>query len=356
MSTPLITTDTERWELVVKAEIPAEHIEQHRAHVLQELKKTVTIDGFRPGKAPDERIVQAVGMQEILRRTIEHTVHHELPEILAREKANIVAAPQVVVESAPQSLPADTPIIFTARAPLAPKVELPDYAEIARRHNSHKADVAVTDEEHTQTMTHLRRERARITKVELGLPPAEAADAAQKMSEADLPPLDDDFVKTLGYESADAFAAAVRENIKTEKELRETDKRRAGLLDELVEKTTVSYPRILREYELDDMEARLKQDLESMHTTLERYLAETKKTPESLREEWSNAADKRAKLRLVLAKIAEAERIEVPTERLDNEVIQAKKHFPAANEDNLRAHIHHTLRNEAVIKWLETQV
>lgn len=350
-----VTRDEKNWEIELRGEIPAENIATHRAHVLNDLKKNATLDGFRQGKAPEDAVVRAIGEPEILRRTIEHAVQHELPEMLAKENANIVATPRVTVEKAPKQFPADSSIVFVARAPLAPEVKLPDYAAIAKKHNAAKEPVTVTDEEHSQTMTHLKRERARITKVELGIGPKEAHEEAQKMEEKDLPALDDEFVKTLGYESLEKFSDAVRSNIQTEKELNEKEKQRAVLLDELVEQTKISYPSILREYELDEMESRLKHDLESMHATFERYLTEMKKTRDDLRLDWHDAADKRARVRLVLTHIALAEKLNPDVERFARELEAAKKQNPSVDPDALRAHIEHALRNEAVLAWLESR-
>ncbi len=355
MSKPTITRDEKAWELAIKGEIAPEKIAEHRTHVIAHLKKDAQLPGFRPGKAPEDAVVKAVGEERIMHETIEHAIQHDLPEILAGESVNIIASPKVIVESAPKSFPATEPIIFTARAPLAPEVKLPDYKAIAKKHTESKTEVTVTDDEHQQTMTHLKRERARITKVELGATPQEAAEQAQKMEEKDLPALDDEFVKTLGYESLEKFTESVKANIKTEKEMRETEKRRAAMLDELIEKSKISYPTLLLDYELDDMEARLKQDLDHMKVTFERYLTETKKTEEDLRNEWKPAADKRAKMRLILSHIAIAEKIDADTERVEREVKNAIQHYPQTNEANLRAHITHALRNEAVITFLEQQ-
>jgi FKBP-type peptidyl-prolyl cis-trans isomerase (trigger factor) len=355
MSKPTVTRDEKAWELVVKAEIAPEAIAEHHKHVVAHLVKDAKLDGFRPGKAPEAAVVKAVGDAAILRETIEHAIQHDLPEILAGESVNIVSSPKVMVESAPKSLPATEPIIFTARAPLAPEVKLPDYKAIAKKHTEKKEDVVVTDEEHAQTMTHLKRERARITKVELGQSAAEAAKDAQAMEEKDLPALDDEFLKSLGYESLEKFSESVRMNLKTEKELQATEKRRAAMLDDLIEKSTVNYPRLLLEFEVDDMMARLKQDLANMQIPFDTYLAQTKKTEDGIRAESEPTADKRAKMRLVLSHIAIAEKIDANPERLEKEIAHAKKHYPSADETNLRAHIHHALRNEAVIAFLEGQ-
>jgi len=352
---PAVARDEKRWELILTGEIAPENIALHRAHVLAELVKDAHLPGFRPGKAPEDQVVKAVGEAEVLRRTIEHAIHHELPEILAKEDARIVASPQVTVDKAPSSFPATEPIVFTARAPLAPEVKLPDYKKIAAKHNVNKEEVSVTDDEHKETLNHLKRERARITKVELGLSPQEAMDQARAMEEKDLPDLDDEFVKSLGYESAEKFTEAVRNNIKSEKELREVEKRRAAMLDELVKESKINYPALLLNYELDDMEARMQDDIQRMGLTMEKYLSETKKTREEIRASWHDAADNRAKMRLVLSQIAQEEKIDVDPERFQKELAHAKQHYQNADDASLRAHISHAMRNEAVITWLENQ-
>ena len=97
----------------------------------------------------------------------------------------------------------------------------------------------------------------------------------------------------------------------------------------------------------------MKSDLERMGTNFDAYLAQVKKTREQIRTEWKDAADKRAKVRLILSEIARKENIEADKDMLDKEVAHAKQHYPSAEEGALRAHIAHALRNEATLKFLE---
>jgi FKBP-type peptidyl-prolyl cis-trans isomerase (trigger factor) len=346
-----ISRDESAWEFEVRAEIPAATLAQHRDATLKELQKTAKLDGFRPGNAPIERIVQVYGEDAIEKRVVEHAIQHELPELLAKEKALIVESPRVSIEQAEKG----KGVRFTARAALAPSIELPDYRAIAREKNAQKEEVSVSDEEHAQAMTHLRRERARVGKIEAGMEPQKAHEESKAMKEEELPALDDAFVQSLGLENAEKFSEAVRANIKTEKELQAREKQRAGLLEELVKRSTIKYPAMLREYELDDMEARMKADLERMGTTIDAYLTQAKKSREQVRAEWKDAADKRAKVRLVLAEIARKENVEPDKERLEKELEHARKHVPNADPEALKAHIAHALRNEATLEFLEKQ-
>ncbi len=101
------------------------------------------------------------------------------------------------------------------------------------------------------------------------------------------------------------------------------------------------------------MEARLASDLSQMSQTIESFLAQQKKTLEQIRTEWTEAADKRAKIRLLLAEIARKENIEPKQEDLDHEIENAKQHYPQAESETLRAHIAHAMRNEMVMRFLD---
>ena len=345
-----ISRDEKAWEVEVHAELPAEALARYREETLDELQKNAKLVGLRPGNAPKDRIIQTYGEAAILKQAVEHAIQHELPELLAAEKLLIIESPRVTTE-------APTPgkaLPFTARAALAPSVELPDYKATAKKHNATKEEISVSDQEHTEALTHLRRERARIDKIEAGTEAQKAMEESRAIEEKELPALDDTFVQSLGYENAEKFGEALRANIKTEKEMRAQEKRRAVILDDLVKDSKVSYPAALREYELDDMEARIKEDIERAGSTWEGYLTQAKKTREDIRAEWKDAADKRAKVRLILAEIARKETIEPDGKALAHEVEHAKKHYPQADPNALRAHIAHAMRNDATLKFLET--
>ena len=344
-----VSRDENAWEMEIRAEIPAEMLAHYRTLALKEIKKTAKLDGFRQGHAPEERIIQVHGESAILREAVQFAIQQELPELLAAQKLLIIESPRVTTDTPV----AGKPLVFTARAALAPSVELPDYKKVAHKHTSQKEEISVSDEEHAQALLHLRRERSRIDKIESGLEAQKAAEESRSAKEEELPLLDDAFVQSLGIESAEKFKDVLRTNIKTEKEMQAAEKRRALILDELVKDSTIKYPSALREYELDDMEARLKDDLSRIGQTFDAYLAQTKKTREEVRAEWKEPADKRAKVRLILAEIARKENIEPDEKALEHELGHARKAYPQADPDALRAHISHAMRNDATLRFLE---
>lgn len=343
-----ITRDEKQWEVEVRASIPAETLATYRTEALKEMQKSAKVDGFRPGHAPIERIVEIYGEGAVMRAAAEQAIQGELPLLLAAENVIVVETPKVATD-VPE---AGKPLTFTARAALAPSVVLPDYLAAKEKHAKFEP-VVVSPEEHAQTLAHLKRERARIDKVEAGADPAKAAEESRAMEEKDLPELDEAFVQSLGYPDVAAFTEAVRANMQTEKEMQQVEKRRAAILEDLVKGAKISYPASLKEFELDEMEARLEGDLARAGLTLEKYLTETKKTREELRATWLDAADKRAKVRLILAEIARKENVEPDEAALAHEMEHAKQMYPQADPDALRAHIAHAMRNEATLRFLD---
>lgn len=344
-----ITKDEANWEVEVKGEIPVEELTSARAKALKETRKSASIAGFRPGHAPESEVLRVYGEGAIMRRAAEIAIREALPEIFAREKSPIVEAPRVTSGS-PEI---GKPLSFTARAALAPEIALPDYKKVAAGIEKAPAEITISDEEHAQAMVHLRRERARIETIESGKTPHDAAENVKGMKEGELPALDDEFAKQIGYENIDAFHTTVRANMKNEKTRVEMEKRRSAILDALLEGSKIRYPAMLREHELDEMEARLADDLSRMGGSLETYLSEIKKTREELRKDWKEAADKRARIRLLLAEIARRESIVPDTDTLEREIAAAKKRYPQAQEEVVRAHLSHALRNEATLQYLE---
>lgn len=344
-----ITRDDERWETEVTAEVPATELSRHYEKAVDQYQKEIVLDGFRKGHAPKDRVVAHVGEDTLLRTAAERAVQEQLPLLLAGESLPIVETPKVAI-SVPRLGEA---LSFTARAGLAHETTLPDYKTIAQKHTEKPIDTMVTDEEYNAALIHLRRERARIDKVEGGSAPAQAAEEARAMSEADLPPLDDAFAQSIGYESATAFTDAVRANMKTEKEAREQEVRRAAILQDITKAATVRYPAILKEYELEEMEAQLQQDLSRMGLTMEGYLSQIKKTRDELISGWSQTADTRAKTRIVLSEIARKENIMPSDDTVAHELEHARERYKDANPESLRAHIVNALRNEMVLRMLE---
>lgn len=336
-------------EVEVSAEIPADLLARYRTEALKELKRTVEIDGFRKGTAPEEIVLKRIGEEALLRKAAEDAVQEELPKLFAAEKLLVIAAPQVSLEMPKQG----SPLRFSARAPLAPSVTLPDYKKISGRYSTPARPMEATDAEVEDALRHLRRERKRIELMEQGTAPEQAAEQARKIDVMELPALDDVFVQSLGFENVQTFTESVRKNIGIEKSRREEEKRRAMLLDDLVKEARIALPAVMLEWELDDLEAQFKNDLARQGADFSNYLKQLNKTREDIRAMWADTARKRIRTRLVLDAIAAKETIEPPADAVAHEVEHLKEHYPSADPANLTAFVRRSMRTEMTIRFLE---
>jgi len=340
-------------EVTLTAEIPAEHLPHYRRRALKELSEKVSVGGFRKGHVPEDILVKHVGEAEVLRLAATKAIEMQYPlliqEVMEKEPLPIIGTPNVSITK----LAEGNPIAFTITAALMPHVQLPDYTAIAKRHNAKREEVSVTDSEVDETLTHLRRERAKIQKIESGVDPTQATEEAKRMDTLELPGIDDTFVQSLGFANVDAFNTKLRENIGNEKTLREREKNRIAIIEDIVREARIPLPNILIEHELAEMEQQFSRDLAQGGTTLEKYLAQTNKSREDLHKEWYAGAEKRAKMHLVLREIAQKENISAPKEDVDKYVDQVLAQHKKADPEAVRTYYELNLRNEAVFRFLE---
>lgn len=138
-----------------------------------------------------------------------------------------------------------------------------------------------------------------------------------------------------------------------EKEIKAKEKRRIEIVEAIIKETKVDIPKILIESEIDKMMAQFKDDIVRMNMVFKEYLQKIKKTEDSLRVEWKDEAQKRAKLQLILNKISIQEKIEVPEEDIKRETDNILKHYKNAKPENVRVYIESVLTNEKIFQLLE---
>jgi FKBP-type peptidyl-prolyl cis-trans isomerase (trigger factor) len=196
------------------------------------------------------------------------------------------------------------------------------------------------------------------------LPTPESEATKQDEAEFDpekvaLPALTDEYVKGLGqpgqFETVDDFKQKIREHLAIEKEREVTTTHRAKLTDAIIAATDFTIPPVLIDAELKQMVAQMEDELSRSNLKMDDYLSHIKKTREELMEEWKPAAEKRAKLQLVLNKIAEKEAITPDEKLLDGQVEELMKQYKDANKNAVRVYVASVMTNEAVMKLLEEQ-
>ncbi len=316
-------------EIELVGEVPAEAIIPYRDEALKHLAEHIEMPGFRPGKVPASIALQKVGEVGVLEEAVDHFVREFYPELVETLQLDVVGRPNIQITK----LAPGNPVGLTIRTALYPEVTLPkNWKAIAEKVPAEPASPA-TEEEVNQTIEQLR--------------------ASRKQGEV-LPELNDEFAKSLGaFETMDALKAQINKGIDEEKEKKAKDTRRGKIIDALLEKVTVTIPRIFVESELDKIMSQMKEDVVRFGVKYEDYLKQINKTEEDLRNEFRDQATKRAKLQLTLNKIAADEKVEADKDEVEKEMKHALEHFPDARPELVGIHIETVMRNEKVLQMLE---
>ena len=95
---------------------------------IEKAKPQVKIPGFRPGKAPEDSVISAVGLHRLHEEAMEMAINSAVSEVVEKENLHILATPTIKVdENRPDK---EFPFHFTAIVDVYPEVELGDYQSI----------------------------------------------------------------------------------------------------------------------------------------------------------------------------------------------------------------------------------
>jgi FKBP-type peptidyl-prolyl cis-trans isomerase (trigger factor) len=338
------TKELEGSEVEISAEIEAKDIENYRPKAIAKLQKDLSLPGFRPGHVPEAMLVKHVGDLYIYNEMAEMAINESFPDIILESKVNFIGMPNIQITKIADK----NPVAFKIVGPVLPEIKLPNYKKIAKAENSAKDEPAdATDQELTETVEEIRKNFA------LRNHEHKEGDDHDNLP---LPELNEEFVKKLGkFESVEDFKNKIKEGIKKEKEFKNKDKKRLAIIEKIIAETKVSMPKILVESELRKMQAQFEDDIARAGLKVDDYLKHLKKTKEDLNKEWMPDAEKRAKLQLVITKIALEEKIEADKTLIDKEVKNLLKTYKDATEERTRAYVEMMLTNEKVFEWLEQQ-
>lgn len=365
----------------IEGDIPFAELEKHRAKAIKHIGKDMEIDGFRKGNVPAAKVVERAGEMTVLSEMAERALADVYPEIIKEHKLEVIGHPQVGITKIAEG----NPLGFTAEVAVLPEVTLPDYKKIAAATNKNKASSEVTDEDVEKQIEEVLRQKIAYDRMqelaakkaeaeaatadvgnatELPTPESEAAKVAEAEeaaevdpSKVEVPELTDELVKTLGqpgqFETVEDFKTKIREHLTIEKEKDVNAKHRAQITDTIIDQAEMELPQVLIDSELNQMFGQMNEDLTRANLKMDDYLAHIKKTKEEMAEEWKPAAEKRAKLQLVLNEIAKKEDVQPDKTAMDEQVAAIKEQYKDADEARVRVYVGSVLMNEAVMKLLE---
>jgi trigger factor len=352
-------------QVKISGEIPLREIEKERGAAVAVLGAKVQIDGFRPGHIPESILVSRLGemtlFTEMAERAIAHIYHHLLQDFAL----DAIGQPKIeLTKVAPGN-----PVGITITVAVIPTITLPDYQALAKAKNQEKTSPVVTDVDlEDQIKDILRRKAAfdRLQQKAAAQAAAEAGDlptpetvepATESETDFPIPELTDDVARSLGqpgqFSDVSDFKAKLREHLTIEKTREVAAAHRAAITDAIIEGSSLELPEVLIDSELSQMFGQMEEDLTRANLKLDDYLNHIKKSKEDLMKDWTPAAEKRAKLQLILNEIAKRENITPDANELKEQVAGLMERYKDADERRVALYVASVLTNEAVMKYLE---
>ncbi len=136
----------------------------------------------------------------------------------------------------------------------------------------------------------------------------------------ELPEVNDEFAKDLGFDTLDEYKADIRAKLDKVNADKTANEFEGNVIKEVVAKANVDIPECMINSAIEDMMRDFSYRLSSQGLSFEQYMQFTGMTPDSFKEQYREQAEERVKSNLVISEIAKRENIEVTDEDVENEL------------------------------------
>lgn len=133
-------------------EIPASEVKSESEKIFSEMAKSVTVKGFRKGKAPKKMAEKKINPEIIRNEVLDRLVSSAYAEGLKKEKIRPLTRPEVSVTEYQDG----KPLKFKVQLERRPEIKLPDYKTLEAKVEKHE----IKPEEVSKTLETLRNQKA----------------------------------------------------------------------------------------------------------------------------------------------------------------------------------------------------
>lgn len=363
-----------------------------------EMLATVSVDGFRKGKAPQELARQKINKEEVREIALQAAISGSLKQIISEQNLDVAGTEKLKVkENTAEKL------TYSVELKTYPNISLPDLSVI----KVSTKPIEVSEKEVQEALDVVRNMRASFTVKEttaekgdrvevdfqvfldgklieggesrnhpliiggksfipgfeeqlIGLKANEEKEfslvapqdyyqkkiAGKKLDfkvkvtlvqSVHLPQADDEFAKTSGrFKNLKELNQNIADGLKEEKRAKERDRIRLEILDAIVAKANINPPKYLVEEQLESMIDSFDRDLHAKGLELPMYLANLGKKIEDLKKDWQPNAEKQTKIILVLRAFSRKEGIVIDEQEIENSVQVALQSVSASGQNDLQ--------------------
>lgn len=364
-------------------EINAEDFEKAVNAAFMRAKNSISVPGFRKGKAPRKMVEKLYGENAFYEDAVNYAVPEEIQKAADENGLVLVTSPAITVDSVSK----DEGVKFKAVIITKPEVSISDYLGIEVK----KPDNTVTDDDIDNELNTLRNRNARLVSIddraaqsgdiavldfegfkddvafeggkaenyelELGsgqfIPGFEDQVIGHKVDEEfdinvtfpetyhvddlkgqpvvfkiklheikvkELPEVDDEFIKdTTEFESLEEYKNDLKAKLADRKAKQAEEEVESAVLEGVISKLEADIPEVMFENKINELVSDFGYRVKAQGMDLDIYLQYMGMTMEGFKEGFKDRATMEVKLRLALEKIAELENIEVTDEELENE-------------------------------------
>ena len=418
--------ELENNQVELTIEVSEEEIKPHLERAAQKMSAKNKLPGFRPGKAPYELVKNQFGEMAILQEALEFIISDAYYKAVTREKLKTVGQPEIKVDKLAPGNPIEFKAIASL-LPKVVLGEGQKISIKKKEVKAEEEDIKKTLEQLSQMNVKeaiVERAAKKGDKVELdfevlinnaiieggknprypiilgegkmipgfedeiiglktgadkefelafpdkyfqkGLAGKRATFKVKVLSifERDVPKLDDDLAKVLGFDSLEKLKKQVEDNISQDKKNKEAQKIEAEAIQEVIKTTQVEdLPDPLIHNEIHKMVHELEHNITSQGMDMAGYLKSINKTQEDLHKDFRPQAIERVKAALVLRQISVEEKIGVEETEVDEEINKQKEMYKDNKEaiqnislPTYRQHLINLMINQKVVKFITDKI
>lgn len=126
--------------------IEEESLKKAHQAVIQDFKQHVEVKGFRKGHAPDDKVVQQVGLHVVAREAFNHSVDKEYREFIIKNDLRPVSAPEI--QSPDKPAKEGEPMKLKGEVEIFPEVTISGYEKV----KAEKIDTKIEEKEIDKTI------------------------------------------------------------------------------------------------------------------------------------------------------------------------------------------------------------
>ncbi len=377
--------------------VPAADFDKARTQAYNRQKKSISIQGFRKGHAPQQLVEKMYGAEIFYEDAANICINNTYNDEAQSTELEFTSRPTFDVEQMEKG----KDFIYTAEVAVRPEVKLGEYKGIEVK----KQEVSVTDEDVEAELKAEQEKNSRLVDVTdravedgdtltldysgsvdgekfdggtaenqtlvigsntfipgfeeqlIGAAleeekditvtfPAEyhAADLAgkeavfkctiHKIQKKELPELNDEFAQDVSeFDTIDAYKEDVKKNLTSRKEEEAKTQKENEAVDKLVEASEMDIPDAMVQSQAEQMFNDFAQQLRSQGIPMEMYLQYQGGTADKMVEDMKPQALKQIKTRLVLEEVVKAENIEITDEKFDAELQKIADQYKMKVED-----------------------